>query len=137
MKKVELVKVGKKPYLISKEDEIESDDLCIFSIKGSLIEAYPDEILGPDIIWVAKVIVPPEEIGYFRTYNRIPPLKQGLYAHNNIESTNLDNITENDISLISKNEGICFIEMEEIGASGIYEPKILNNKVIISLFNIK
>lgn len=135
MKKVELVKVGKKPYLISREDEITYDDLCIFSIKGSLCEAYPDEILGPDILWVAKVIAPPDEIGYFRTRNRIPPLKHGVY--DNIESTNIDLINSQDILAIKKNDGVCYLEMEEIGALNIYEPKILNGKVIINLFNNK
>jgi len=136
MKKVELVKVGKKPFLISKEDKIDSDDLCIFSIGGSLCEAYPDELLGPDILWVAKVIAPPEQIGYFRTQNRIPPLKQGVFD-NNIESTNLNIITETNISTIKEREGICYIEMEEIGELNIYEPKMLNNRVIISLFDTK
>lgn len=116
-KAVKLVKVENKLYLISLTDEIKSENLCVFSVGGNLVLAYPEDLLGDEIEWVGKVVVWPPNIGLNKLDN--------FYF----------NISEETIEAILKvNGGDCFIEMDVFLSedNGYRSPRIINNKVIIS-----
>jgi len=114
-KEVELIQVDDRLYLISRKDAIGANELCLFCVNGMLVVAYPDELLGDGIDWVARIITEPELIGYFR------------------ESSNWQTrwISEYNIERILKNDGICYIDVIEI--EKIVEPKLFNGRVVISI----
>lgn len=91
-------------YLVS-DDDIDVDELCLFSVKGDLIEAYPDDLLGPDIDWVKKVIASPEQIGQV-SINTSGYDFLGAPCVGSIE----ENLTIEHIKTIIKNDGNCEIK---------------------------
>ena len=128
-------------FYLTSDEEVLVDDLGIQNyrklVKGSEVEENRKshqeivELLGAQPYWVKKVVVTPEQIGYFYSPISSSATEAGV-------GTNLINVDQ--LQKILHNDGICYIDYQitsyasddDPNSKWEWEPKLINNKVIIS-----
>lgn len=118
-----------KPFLIC-DDDSDVDDLFIFSVNGRLCDAYFDDLLGPGINWVKKVIGTPKEIG-------ILPIEQIRTIITNGKSFGKCEIEMQHTSYNPDHNGECLVcdEPSKESCTCKPKPKLLEGKVAIFILN--
>jgi len=140
-KTVKLILANDKPYLISDDslDSASNQDLA-FLIGDKWVIACFDDMLGPEIKEVKKIIAIPEQIGYVNRWATDRIDSGDTPSAEKLVECLADDITLKEI--INDNDGECEIEMEDeftnpekyegIGwGDGVPVPKLKEGKVII------